>query len=49
MGFAEEDVGSEGTTAEPELYEFENERQWRAAVTHLHAKGKRMRFVILPG
>lgn len=48
LGFVEEDVGSEGTTAEPTVYEFENERQWRAAVAHLHAKGRRMRFVILP-
>ena len=48
MGFVEEDVGREGATAEPAVYEFENERQWRAAVAHLHTMGKRMRFVILP-
>lgn len=48
LGFVEEDVGSEGATAEPTVYEFENARQWRAAVAHLHARGKRMRFVILP-
>jgi hypothetical protein len=48
LGFVEEDVGREGATAEPAVYEFENERQWRAAVAHLHAMGKRMRFVILP-
>jgi hypothetical protein len=48
LGFVEEDVGSEGATAASTVYEFENERQWRAGVAHLHAKGKRMRFVILP-
>lgn len=48
LGFVEDDVGAEGATAEPAVYEFENERQWRAAVAHLRAMGNRMRFVILP-
>jgi len=48
LGFVEENVGDEGAAADPTVYEFENERQWRAAVAHLHGLGKRMRFVILP-
>ena len=46
-GSVEEDVGCEGARADPTVYEFENAKQWRAAVAHLHAKGKRMRFVVL--
>lgn len=35
---------------EPEVfYEFENTRQWRAAVSHLKGKGGKLEFIILQG